>query len=238
MNPQELLAALPAKAVAYVLTLLSDSYAQSEDPQNPRLPLVILHLRSGRDLLGRVVKLGSDPVRGQTLLVQAVDSDPPRSPEVNALYVPLDSIEAVTIRNADNYPDLLSEGALPAPPSTLPLPSRLEILRTAEEQAQALAKLSAITLKPEVEAESGLQGESLRSLSVIVKETFSVLSEIAADPLGKESLAAVSGVRIANGAAAGVRLADRRLEITAVLSKGRAGRLSRNDLKARISALL
>jgi len=127
---------------------------------------------------------------------------------------------------------------MPAPPSNVPPPSRLEVVRVADELNQALGKQRGAALKLDVDASAGLPGEDLRSLSVLVKETFSALSEIAADALGKESLSAVHTLRIANAAAAGARLSDRCLEVSAVLSRGRAGRLSKAELKARISSLL
>ena len=237
MNHAELLAQLPVKPVQELLAALARSYDQSDDPAHPRLPQVILHLRSGRDLSGRIVKLGQDSGRGQTLLVQVSGADG-RNTEDGALYVPVDSVEAVTVPVVDQCADLLSDGALPAPPSTVPAPSRLDIVRIAEELVQALAKQHGVAIKADLEAAPGLPGEALRSLSVQVKEAFSVLSEIAGDALGKESLSSVQSLRIVNGAAAGVRLADHDLEISAVLAKGRAGRLSKTDLKSRVSSLL
>jgi len=198
--------------------------------------LVILHLRSGRDLSGRIVRLGQDPGRGQTLLLQVSDAGG-RSAEGGALYVPVDSVEAVTVLEAEQCVDLLSDGAMPAPPSSVPPPSRLELVRAAEESARDLAKQRGVELKLDVDA-AGLAGEDLRALSVLVKETFSALSDLSADALGKESLSGVQTVRIANGSAAGVRLNDRRLEVSAVLGRGRAGRLSKDELRARISSLL
>lgn len=237
MTPEEMLARFPAKPVADLLELLAQSYANADDPENPGLPRVTLHLCSGRDLLGCVIKLGQDPARGQTLLVRVAGADL-RSPEVHALYVPVSSIEAVTVNNADRVADLLSDGALPAPPSTLPAPSRLELARNAEELAQMLAKERGVTLKPNLGAEAGLEEAALRSLSVLVKDAFAALSNIAADPLGKTSLAGVKSLRIVNGTAPDVRLTDGSLEIMAALAKGRAGRLSRSELESRMASLL
>jgi hypothetical protein len=237
MNPAELLAKLPSKPIPELLASLARGYDQSDDPARPRLPVVILHLRSGRDLSGRIVRLGQDPGRGQTLLLQAADSGG-RAAETAALYVPLDSVEAVTVLEADQYADLLSDGALPAPPSNAPAPSRLDVLRAAEELNQAFVKQRGAAVKLDVDAAAGLPGEDLRSLSVLVKETFAALSEIASDPLGRESMAAVRTLKIADAAAAGARLSDGCLEISAALSRGRAGRLSKDELKSRIASLL
>jgi hypothetical protein len=215
---------------------LARSFEQSEDPAQPRLPTVILHLRSGRDLSGRVVSLGQVRDRGQVLILQ-ISGDGRFNNETGATYVPLDAVEAVTVLEADRFADLLSDGTLAAPPSNEPAPSRLDIVRAGEEAAAALAKERGVSLKLELEGAAGLDGEALRGLSIAVREAFSALSEIAGDELGKEALSGVQSLRLANGPAGDVQLAGRRLTVSAALSRGRSGRLSKADLKSRISAL-
>ena len=233
MGLAELMAQLPAKPVAEMLDLLARCYALSDDPANPRLPLVILHLRSGRDLSGRIIKLEEDPRRARTLLVQT--SGLGRA-EDSALYVERDSIEAVTVVEADMYADLLSDGILPPPPSNVTPPSRLDVVRDANALAETLAGQRGLRLIPELEG-GGVSGEAALSLSIQVKEAFAVLSDLAGDAMGKEALSVVKTLKIVNSASADVRLADHCLEISAVLAKGRAGRLSKADLKTRIAAL-
>jgi len=237
MNPLELLGKLPAKSVPDLLALLARCYEQSDDPASPRLPLVTLHLRNGRDLSGRIVKLGTDSDRGRTLLLQSATLDG-RAPEAAAMYVPLDSVEAVSVRDPEQVADLLSDGALSTPASSVPAPSRLDIVRAADELSKTLAKDHGVTLKVELDATPGMSGEALRSLSVLVRWAFTILTEIAGDALGKESLSAVANLRISNGETPSVQLKDRELKILAALAKGHKGRLSQTELKSRIQSVL
>jgi hypothetical protein len=234
MNPGELLAKLPARPVSELLAALAEGAERGDDPAAPRRPTVVLHLRGGRDVAGRIVRLGSDSGRGRTLLLQSGG----RSGEADgALYVPLDAVEAVTVQDPSSWADLLSGGALPAPVSSVPAPSRLEILRAAQSLAQTFAKESGAALNLEVAADPALPAESLRALSVLVPDVFAALVEMGSDALGKAALSRVKALRIADGAGPGVRFADGRLEIAAALAKGRDGRFSKAELKSRIAAL-
>jgi hypothetical protein len=235
MDPAEFLAKLPVKPVGELLAALADACERSDDPAAPRLPSVILHLRGGRDLSGRIVRLSQDAGRGRTLLVQCGGFS--GMPD-GAAYVPADSVEAVTVLNPETCADLLSGGALPAPAPSNPAPTRLEILRAAKERGEALARERGAAPKLDVEAEPGLSDDGLRSLSFLVKDVFAALTETSADALGREALARVKSVRIANAPAADVRLSDGRLEILAALTRGRDGRPSKSDLKTRFAALL
>jgi hypothetical protein len=172
---------LKAKSVERVLEELVELRRRQQAGVPLLLPLVTLHLRSGRDIQGHVLDVVEERQGVRSLLLHVPGPDV-RSPREDALYLSTHVVEALTLHGAPRA-GTVSEAALPPPPSALQLRRRLEEVRRA----------LALALGVELEAAFGHgtdddTPDTLRALGELLGRAQGVLQRLAADPLGHEAL--------------------------------------------------
>lgn len=221
-----LLRRLPARSVG---TLLADLPARG-DGGSGEAPLVTLHLRSGRDLVGRVLRFEEErPGRGFCLLLQRHDGS--RGLGDDVAYIDAGSVEAVTVHGARRSAAALSAGAVEAPTGEPP-PTRLALKRRGAEVAGGLSEAVGAPVALEIAWPTVPEAsEAMHGLGGLLEDVGAALGEVVRE-FGGEALRGKAGiVRIEGGAAPGVALRDAVLVITADLGRGRPGRLDREALR-------
>jgi len=237
-TPEDNFFRLPAKPVRRVLEALAGLADRRRAGEEFPLPLMTLHLRTGRDIVGRILRLEDDSQFGWTLLVQ-IERDLFQNARQSAVYVFPDMIAAVVVHDPLSIAEALSDGAISAPAPSTPPPTKLEVQRLADELSKATAlKAPSITGWEILWDAVPASGEPLRSLTSLIKDAYSLIQEATQDALGKEALGAVQKVRFTEGEKPSVSRSQGVLIFAASLHKGSSGRLSRKDLQTALSAAL
>jgi hypothetical protein len=217
---------LPAQSVGRLLESLARLRERRDAGEKIRVPHVTLHLRSGRDVSGFVLKLGTSPGPDVNVLMHAPGSDP-RSPDYDAVYVPAASIEAVTVHNAPRQAT--------SPADAGPAPSRLQVKRKVQELADGLSKALGspvtCTLSDDVS-----EGEPLRGVEEMLADLSDVLYTLAAEELGARALRErLRAVLLTSSAHPAVDASAQLLTVTAAASP--VQRMSKEQLKAAIERM-
>ncbi len=196
--------------------------ARRETDAAVQVPRVTLHLRSGRDLSGEVLRLGDEVRTGRWLVLHDHGPDP-RRVELDAVYLPLASIEAITVHGAGT---LASEAAAP---------TRLELKR---RLAQLGARLAAAGTAATAEVDWVATPEddaARRALGELTAALEPALLAIGADALGRAALVdKVRRVVLAVGAGRAVTLADGALRVVVPLE----GAPDRDELRGELERVL
>lgn len=235
---QETIASLPARRVDQVLRDLVAIRRRWREGEKVTVPMATFHLRSGRDLTGRVVDLVHEGA-GPALLIHTEGHDC----RWNATYLDPHAVEAVTVRDAIESAAYLSEGKvageLSPPPDGTPPPTRLEIKRKLADQQSLLSETAGHEVVLDVSWEGvPEQGEPLRILAATIADTVDALREIARrDGAGKDAVSALRKVWFGDGGKSVLRQGDT-LVVTGRYALGAPGRLSRSELPAAIEKLL
>lgn len=188
------------------------------------VPLVTLHLASGRELDGFVLALG-DERQDRTVVLRRAPQG--RSPPRDLAFVPRAAIEAVTVHDAEDA----GAASADAPPA----PTRLAVRRGAAALSSRLEPLLGRAV--EVEAQVPEEPEPLRLFDELLGWLPELIEALAKDELGRAALRAKVGrLTLSSGSEPGCRLSDGALELTAPLSQ--RARLSKPELKKRLEALL
>jgi hypothetical protein len=217
---------LPAQSVGRLLESLVRLRERRDAGEKLRVPYVTLHLRSGRDVSGFVLKLGTSPGPEVNVLLHAPGSDG-RAPDYDALYAPVSAIEAVTVHDV---PRLST-----APADAGPAPSRLEVRRRIKELAEALSGALgapiACTLGDEVP-----EGEPMRAVNDTVTDAGEVLRALAGEEMGaKELKERLQSIQFSSSAQPTVELAAGRM--TVISATTTVQRMSKEHLRAAIERL-
>ena len=204
------------------------------EPQRASIS-VTLHLRSGLDLRGSILRIVRDDSGAMSLLVQPSGDGPERLDELT--YLPLGAIEAVTVHAASEWLDIVSFGEFDRLPAEVP--SLLAIQRRAKQIQEHLAALTSTALQIEVAFETAGEDETERyALCQSLEETASALEAIV-ERHGVAALArAVSVVDLAAGERPEVRRAAERLIVVSNLQDGPRGRHSGEAMISAIEAVL
>lgn len=226
---------LPARKVLRILEDLADISTQAR-ARGETEPLGTFHFRSGRDLSGQLLALDRHS-EGWSIAIRRSASDG-RPPFYDVTYFDASSVEAVTVHDAARYAPQLSAGTvaapLVAPPSGgPPPPTRLAL----ERERVELSKLSPVPMEIDW-TELPASGEPLRWIRTVVIQLRDVLSAIAGDALGRESLARIKVAKIAYGADKKVVIRGDVLEIRCQPEFGSMGCLDEKALKDKIEACL
>jgi hypothetical protein len=155
------------------------------------VPLVTLHLKSGRDLVGHLLARGGDGGGSCLLHVPGANGASGRFASDDAAYVPLAAIEALTVHSAGQL--ALAVAAL------TPVPSRVELSRRVAELGRSLSERAHHGVSVEVDWERLPAGEeSMKALAQTVEAASRALAAVAAETAGREALQPVTTVRLVN----------------------------------------
>jgi hypothetical protein len=150
-------------------------------------PEVELILGGGRELRGRIVAVGEGGAAGAVAVLMVGGT--PRAPAI--AYVRVDDIAALTVPDAA----LLLRG----PAVSAPAPSRLELGRQAQAQAEGLSGALGRPIAVRVPGE--LDDDGRRAVAALIPLVGEVIGRIAADALGKTALAAIEAVELGTAGA-------------------------------------
>jgi hypothetical protein len=220
------LAELPAQSVGRLLESLVRLRERRDAGEKIRVPYVTLHLRSGRDVSGFVLKLGTSPGPDVNVLMHAPGNDG-RAPDYDAVYAPVSAVEAVTVHDV---PRLAT-----APADAGPAPSRLEVRRRIKELEAALSAALGTQI-PCTLGDDVPEGEPMRGVSDTLVEAGEVLRALAGEEMGAKALKErLQSIQFSSSAQPTVELAAGRLTVTAAPTTPQ--RMSREHLKAAIERL-
>jgi hypothetical protein len=216
----EALGRLTAQSIDAVVDELLALRRRSESGEQVPTPLVTLHLRSGRDLVGYLMARSNAGAPGEAWLVH-VPGAARNAGDDDVAYVPPAAVEALTVHGAGRL--ALAVAAL-APP-----PSRLELSRRAAELGRSLSERAHHGVAVEVDWERLPAGdEVLKALALALDRTGRALacSDHALSEVTRVRLVAEGGDVRRDGAALAIPVAagvdgnlrealDRLLEVSA-----------------------
>ncbi|MGV3620843.1 MAG: hypothetical protein ACO1OB_08495 [Archangium sp.] len=196
-----------------LVVTLADFGRRMKRGESVTLPHVGLLLRSGRELVGSVVDLHEGRHGAMTVFLQC----PTSRFETELIAVPFASIDAISFKD------------LPAVQATVAKepPTPMALSRKAKVVADKYAGLA-------LEVERGADDAALLGLGKALDALESVLSSVAADDLGRESLAKVKRISIRIGAALEVIRGDGELTVVVPSKDG----TNTSELKPRVEAVL
>jgi hypothetical protein len=106
---------LKAKSPSEILEKMSKSRRRVTEEGAGKGPLTTLHLRSGRDISGWVLKFEEELGQsGATLLFQT--QGPSQNISDDLVYIDVSNIEAVTVHGTTEYLHIIAPGKFDAPP--------------------------------------------------------------------------------------------------------------------------
>jgi hypothetical protein len=234
-DDQRTVRALPAQPLDDLLASCVAAQVRAARGEPVAVPRVTLHLSSGRDVVGEVINLHADR-RGPTALVMVVaiargDASPA------AAYVPLSTIEAVSVHEAARHAALLSWGQVSGPLEEAP--TRLEARRRLEQHRKEASAAAGLELTWVFNLDQVADGEPLRGVVDLSADAVATVKAVASDELGRRALAeGVTAVSLEDGPEASVALREKRLVFVAPWARGRPARLSLKELKVAVDALL
>jgi|GEM_PF-3201794 len=236
---QETLLQCSAQTVQPLLEKLAALTSRVKAGADETVPLVTLHVAGGHAISGWIMRLDNDPKYGEGLLVHASGGRPDQ-PGLDAVYLSSQSVVAVYIHGANTIAHVLSNNAVPPPPSTQPVPSKLEIQRSADASSKELSTAIGSTLAWEIQWDGLADApESMRALQHLLTDGFASLRALSQDAMGKEALQqSVQRVRFQNGEGQSVVLNAGTLVISASLKEGFRGRWQVPALRSAIAARL
>lgn len=198
---------LEARTLEELLSRLAELDKLREKGESVRLPTVTLFLRSGREVQGVLLELRSEPRGGKIVVLHTLSGDTRRSAP-DALFVRLDSVDAITVHE---LPALFKP-----PPDAPPPPTKLELKRQLAERQSALAAALGTPLELEVAWDSlPPEPEALSALDTLGTRAFGVLEALARELMGLEALRAqVRKVRLAVGPSSQVSREGQTLQLT------------------------
>jgi hypothetical protein len=186
---------LPPKRLGTVLEQL-EGLAARVRAGGSRLPIpnLTVHLTGGQMLSGSFIAYQSDPREGASLVLHSNDT----RGSLDAAYVPLESIAALIVHhNLETLPALSGGRIAPVPPE---IPGRLVLERRLQELAQKLgqrlgSKLELIVDWPAI----GVSDVARGALSMLLDRLPAILDRIATDDLGRQSLVALTQLKLIPG---------------------------------------
>ncbi|HEX4622083.1 MAG TPA: hypothetical protein VH208_11000 [Myxococcaceae bacterium] len=217
---------LPAQSVGRLLESLVRLRERRDAGEKIRVPYVTLHLRSGRDVSGFVLKLGTSPGPDVNVLLHAPGNDG-RAPDYDALYAPVSAIEAITVHDVPR----LSTASADAGPA----PSRLEVRGRIKELSDALSTALGTTIACAL-GDDVPEGEPMRAVNDTAIDASELLRGLAGEEAGLQALKdRLQSIQFSSSAQPTVELAAGRLTVTAAANA--LQRMSKQHLKAAIERL-
>jgi hypothetical protein len=185
----EALRRLTAQSIDAVVDELLALRRRAEAGESVPTPLVTMHLRSGRDVVGHLLARSDAAMPGSAWLLHVPSSREGAFSGDDVAYVPPDVVEAMTVHGAGQL--ALAVAAL------APAPSRLELSRRAAELGRSLSERAHHGVAVEVDWEQLPTGdEALKALAHVLERTARALAQLAAEPRGRAALQPVTTVRL------------------------------------------
>lgn len=214
--------ALEPKTIDRLLGELADLATREKRGEELRLPVVTMHLRSGRDLFGHVLCVGRDG----SVIFHSIGRDN-RSLDYDAVHLASASIEAITrhdVQNIGRAPNL-SEDA----------PTKLELKRKGAALENNLAERGA---KLSINfGDADPDEDQRRSLADLIEELSRIFVELMSDELGKEAIGAqLDRLELRIGSASEVSKVEKTMTFSTTAYW--PTRLFGPQLRAKIEALL
>lgn len=216
---------LPPLTVSALLRQLVSLRRRASSGEDVKVPQVTLHLRSGRDVQGKVLDQAAADRGGGVLVQVGVE---PR----DAVYLDPHGVEAITVHEANALEALL------APPPSPPTPSRAVLTQRAEELGNSLSMVLGHAVEVEIAWDQVPDGEPMRALAAVMEETANAIREIARDDMGRQSLVGVRTLRFNAGRRPSVKLEAGALVSTAALDRGPERTLTSTELRIAIESVL
>ncbi|HYI01973.1 hypothetical protein [Hyalangium sp.] len=184
MEQQRTLESLAALDPLEVLERLAQLRQRAFQAEPVPIPVITLHLRSGRDLTGRVLSLAAPKGGERALLCEVTEGDRP-STTVAAVYVPVSAIEAVRVHEVNRVAQAAGL-ARPSAPVT-----RIEVERSASELARAVSSAAGKPVAFEVDWKSLPDTpEARRTVLQAMHSAALALRTLAQEEVGKTALSA------------------------------------------------
>lgn len=189
-DAQRRLWAIPARPVPDILAALAAIAVTRRQDEARSVPRVTLHLTGGAVLNGTVI----DVRQNRHDLAVVLQSEPESRHEAgDAIFVSAASIQALTVRDAATWAEVLAGGQL----QTLePVPTRLAARRALAEDAARAGKAVGKDLTWTTAVDTLSEGPEMRALAVTSKRLADLMVALAGEPLGKTALAALAGVEL------------------------------------------
>ena len=197
------------------------------DGEQLLLPLVTLHLRSGRDAAGVVREIRRES-RGSWIVLHQPGFDRPARDDVG--FYSLDSVEAVTVHDLP---------ALDRPPPDLPEPpGRLEVKRHMADLKGAVSGALGAPIACDAAWDTFPDGEPMRALAEAIAQLRRILEELAGEALGLEAIKQkVKAISFAPAAErTGAQMEAQTLKVEVALTPRL--RISQAELKKSVEAAL
>lgn len=196
-----------------LVVTLADFGRRMKRGESVTLPHVGLLIRSGRELVGAVVDLHEGRHGAMTVFLQCATS----RFETELIAVPFASIDAISFKDLPPVQATVAK----EPPTPMALARKAKTLAD---------KYEGLT----IEVERGADDAALLGLGKALDALESVLSSVAADELGRESLAKVKRISLRVGAALEVIRGDEAITLVAPAKEG----TNTNELKPQVEAVL
>jgi hypothetical protein len=215
---------LPVKPVNALITEIAELQDRVRSGESIVVPDVTLLLDSGHCIAGSILRvLPASEAAGEPLVLIRSKMD--------ATYLPIAAVRAVTVHYSAENLHLLSGGKIKVASGAVP--SRLDL----ERQVRSLcAQLNPITVTVAWD-EMVATDEAFQSLEPLIQDLAEILLEIQADSLGVAALQQVDRIEIWFGTAQVIRR-DRVLEIGVAIADRDLVVLSKVDLRQAIERVL
>jgi hypothetical protein len=239
---------LPPRSVRAILEELVKTRRDSEilpagwEANAPQLPLVTLHLKSGKEFRGWVIGLGEGETKDAVLLHR--HDYGARSVGTDVLYLDLNNVEAVTLHEAvrpeQRRPDEVRTNSTASVSSpTVSKQTREETQRKVEELARFVSSSSGLNLTYEANWDELPKEEAaFNALSEAALEVTGVLSVVLSQARGVAAVRDnLKTVKFINAAEPAVTRDGSALTIASNLKAGKQGLYPRAQLRETIEKL-
>ncbi len=183
IEQQRMLESLAALEPLEVLERLAQLRQRAFQAEPVPVPVITLHLRSGRDVTGRVLALTALKTGERALLCEVLEGERPAT-TIAAVYVPLSAIEAVRVHEVTRVAQAAGL-ARPMAPVT-----RLEVERSAIELSRGVSSAVGKPVAFEVDWKSLPDTpEARRTVLQAMQSAALALRTLAQEEVGKTALA-------------------------------------------------
>jgi len=209
----------PARDPRVLLRECAEYRARIGDDAKRPLPRVTAYLSSGQSFSGIVVQVLRER-DAETVLLHAPDESRPEA--VDLVYVALERIVAVKVRDGEEVAPLLTAGEIARVPSEEP-PTRLALKREVREIGQRVAKEYGLASGVDVDWDS-LPRADASNLNVLdlAKALEKGVRKVVRDGLGKEAMKGARKVFVRHQAAARLTCEKERDALVVVLDLEKA----------------
>lgn len=233
------LSKLPARTVRALLQEMAELRQQLGLDGLDKLPLITLHLKSGKEFSGWLLVFGGDEQAKDVIMLHRHDLNTRALNDSDVLYLSAEQVEAITVHKAHRAAVRLAEEWKGPPPADVPTPSYEDSKRKAAELAQFVSKIGGFEISYEVDWEAlpKMQGASFWLVEAMVEAT-GVLGTVLNNAPLKEKLAAnLKTLKFIPNQQPSVQRDGSTLTLGVALSQGRDGVLPRATLRNALETL-